>query len=141
MGVIISVSLAYSDVSHSAKHLETPTEQLKSLAGSMGYVAPEVLTKKGHGKPVDIWSIGYVPGYATMIPLLKLRSVITYVLLCGYSPFRSDDANVLIKETTAAKIEFHDRYWKNVSAEGETRLCILRSSLTKLQLKTSSNRS
>ena len=44
----------------SAKHLHTPEEQLHSLAGSFGYVAPEVLNKKGHGKAVDIWSTGYV---------------------------------------------------------------------------------
>jgi len=47
------------------------------------------------------------------------HSVITYVLLCGYSPFRSEDTKVLIHETTKAKIEFHDRYWKNTSIEGE----------------------
>ncbi|KAF8897991.1 kinase-like domain-containing protein [Gymnopilus junonius] len=82
-----------------AKHLHSPDEQLHSLAGSLGYVAPEVLTNKGHGKPVDLWSVG----------------VITYVLLCGYSPFRSEDVSVLIKETEAAQIEFHERYWKNVS--------------------------
>lgn len=46
---------------HSAKHLHTPDEQLHSLAGSFGYVAPEVLLKQGHGKPVDIWAIGCVP--------------------------------------------------------------------------------
>jgi calcium/calmodulin-dependent protein kinase I len=85
-----------------AKHLHSPDEQLRSLAGSFGYVAPEVLLKQGHGKPVDIWSTG----------------VIAYVLLCGYTPFRSDDLKVLVNETAAAKIEFHDRYWKNVSAEG-----------------------
>ena len=44
----------------SAKHLDQPDEQLTSLAGSFGYVAPEVLNKKGHGKAVDIWSTGYV---------------------------------------------------------------------------------
>ncbi|KAJ3773236.1 CAMK/CAMK1 protein kinase [Lentinula raphanica] len=82
-----------------AKHLHTPEEQLHSLAGSIGYVAPEVLSNEGHGKKVDLWSIG----------------IITYVLLCGYSPFRSDDVKTLIRETTEAKIEFHDRYWKNVS--------------------------
>ncbi|KAF9563471.1 Pkinase-domain-containing protein [Agrocybe pediades] len=87
-----------------AKHLHTPDEQLHSLAGSFGYVAPEVLLKQGHGKPVDIWAIG----------------IITYVLLCGYSPFRSEDVKVLIKETTTAKIEFHDRYWKNISVEAKT---------------------
>lgn len=45
-------------------------------------------------------------------------SIITYVLLCGYSPFRSDDTNELIRETTAARVEFHERYWSNISSEG-----------------------
>ncbi len=36
-------------------------------------------------------------------------------MLCGYSPFRSDDMKELIRETTEAKIEFHERYWSNVS--------------------------
>ena len=40
------------------------------------------------------------------------------MLLCGYSPFRSDDTNELIRETTAARIEFHERYWSNISNEG-----------------------
>ncbi|GBE78531.1 Pkinase-domain-containing protein [Sparassis crispa] len=86
-----------------AKHLHSPEEQLHSLAGSFGYVAPEVLNNNGHGKAVDIWSIG----------------IITYVLLCGYSPFRSDDMQELIRETTEAKFEFHERYWFNVSQEAK----------------------
>ena len=44
--------------------------------------------------------------------------IIAYVLLCGYTPFRSDDIKALVNETAAGKIEFHERYWKNVSAEG-----------------------
>ncbi|KIM71295.1 hypothetical protein PILCRDRAFT_830438 [Piloderma croceum F 1598] len=87
-----------------AKHLHSAEEQLHSLAGSFGYVAPEVLNKAGHGKAVDIWSTG----------------IITYVLLCGYSPFRSEDTKELIRETTEAKIEFHERYWKNVSVQAKS---------------------
>lgn len=86
-----------------AKHLDTPDEVLHSLAGSFGYVAPEVLNNQGHSKAVDLWSTG----------------IITYVLLCGYSPFRSTDAKELIAETTAGRIEFHERFWKNVSGEAK----------------------
>ncbi|KAI9437283.1 Pkinase-domain-containing protein [Lactarius indigo] len=86
-----------------AKHLHSSEEQLTSLAGSFGYVAPEVLNHKGHGKPVDLWAIG----------------IITYVLLCGYSPFPSDDMKELVRQTTDAKITFHDRYWNNVSEEAK----------------------
>ena len=43
---------------HSAKHLHTPDEKLFSIAGSFGYVAPEVLNKAGHSKKVDMWSTG-----------------------------------------------------------------------------------
>jgi len=86
-----------------AKHLHAPDEQLTSLAGSPGYVAPEVLGKQGHGKAVDVWCTG----------------IITYVLLCGYSPFRAEDTQTLIRETMEAKIEFHTKYWKNVSDEAK----------------------
>ena len=52
----------------------------------------------------------------------RVFSVITYVLLCGYAPFRSEDPKELIRETMAAKVEFHDRYWKSVSKEGAATL-------------------
>lgn len=99
-----------------------------SLAGSFGYVAPEVLNHKGHGKPVDLWAIGYA--YSLLVTCNTTRvlnrlpfsfsfgRIITYVLLCGYSPFRSDDLKELLRQTTEAKITFHDRYWNNVSEEG-----------------------
>ncbi|GAA5992246.1 hypothetical protein JCM10908_001836 [Rhodotorula pacifica] len=85
-----------------AKHLEDD-ETLTSLAGSPGYAAPEVLLRKPHGKPVDLWSVG----------------VITYTLLCGYIPFRSTDPEQLIEECRAGKLEFHDKYWKNISDDAK----------------------
>lgn len=73
------------------------------MAGSFGYAAPEVMMKKGHGKPVDMWSMG----------------VITYTLLCGYSPFRSENLADLIEECKNGRVIFHERYWKEVSKDAK----------------------
>lgn len=83
--------------------LETPSEVLTSMAGSFGYAAPEVMLKQGHGKAVDLWSLG----------------VITYTLLCGYSPFRSENLSDLIEECRSGRIVFHDRYWRDVSKDAK----------------------
>ncbi|KAL1963123.1 hypothetical protein VTN77DRAFT_8666 [Rasamsonia byssochlamydoides] len=86
-----------------AKMLESPSDVLTSMAGSFGYAAPEVMLKKGHGKAVDMWSMG----------------VITYTLLCGYSPFRSENLPDLIEECRQGRIVFHERYWRDVSKDAK----------------------
>ncbi|KAE8352538.1 kinase-like domain-containing protein [Aspergillus coremiiformis] len=86
-----------------AKMLENPGEVLTSMAGSFGYAAPEVMLKQGHGKAVDMWSLG----------------VITYTLLCGYSPFRSENLSDLIEECRGGRIIFHERYWRDVSKDAK----------------------
>lgn len=86
-----------------AKMLDGKGESLKTMAGSFGYAAPEVMRKEGHGKPVDMWSMG----------------VITYTLLCGYSPFRSENLQDLIRECSEAQVVFHERYWKDVSNDAK----------------------
>ena len=50
--------------------------------------------------------------------LITCCRIITYVLLCGYTPFRADDMKEVIQQTTEARVDFHNRYWKNVSDEG-----------------------
>jgi calcium/calmodulin-dependent protein kinase I len=50
--------------------------------------------------------------------LITCCRIIAYVLLCGYTPFRADDMKEVIRQTTEARVDFHDRYWKNVSDEG-----------------------
>ena len=55
---LLKVILSASDTTFRAKHLHTLDEQLHSLAGSFGYVAPKVLKKEGHGKAVNMWSTG-----------------------------------------------------------------------------------
>ena len=86
-----------------AKMLDSSDEVLTTMAGSFGYAAPEVMLKRGHGKPVDMWSLG----------------VITYTLLCGYSPFRSENLQDLIEECRHGRIIFHERYWKDVSPDAK----------------------
>ncbi|KAI5867057.1 calcium/calmodulin-dependent protein kinase 1 [Durotheca rogersii] len=92
-----------------AKMLDTKDEVLTTMAGSFGYAAPEVMLKKGHGKPVDMWSLG----------------VITYTLLCGYSPFRSENLQDLIDECSSGKVVFHERYWRDVSDDAKDFICHL----------------
>ncbi|KAM3580002.1 hypothetical protein VKS41_007721 [Umbelopsis sp. WA50703] len=54
-----------------SKILKNHDDILTTACGTPGYVAPEVLLQTGHGKPVDLWSLG----------------VITFTLLSGYTPF------------------------------------------------------
>lgn len=87
-----------------AKSLSSPDQKLKSMAGSFGYAAPEVLLGTGHGKPCDIWSLG----------------VITYTILSGYSPFRAETIDDFLSEVEdAGFIIFHERYWKTISPEAK----------------------
>lgn len=81
----------------------TDTDFLNTMAGSYGYAAPEILRRTGHSYPADLWSLG----------------VITYTLLCGYSPFRAEDRDELIAETCRADVIFHDRYWSSISKEAK----------------------
>ncbi|KAI7881568.1 Pkinase-domain-containing protein [Lichtheimia hyalospora FSU 10163] len=78
-----------------------------TVCGSPGYVAPEVLQRKDHGAPVDIWAVG----------------------LCGYQPFQGESGKMeLVNQITNARYEFHDRYWNTVSQDGKyfiTRLLTL----------------
>ncbi|EER35151.1 calcium/calmodulin-dependent protein kinase II [Candida tropicalis MYA-3404] len=85
-----------------AKRLQNSNEKLTSSAGSFGYAAPEVILGSGHGKPCDIWSLG----------------VVTYTLLCGYSPFRSENVQDFINEVKHNNaVIFHADYWKDVSKD------------------------
>ncbi|KAI1974879.1 Calmodulin-dependent protein kinase cmk2 [Ophidiomyces ophidiicola] len=86
-----------------AKMLDSATDVLTTMAGSFGYAAPEVMLKQGHGKAVDMWSLG----------------VITYTLLCGYSPFRSENLQDLIDECRNGNVVFHERYWRDVSKDAK----------------------
>ena len=62
-----------------ATEITRENERKKTLCGTPNYIAPEILTKKGHGFEVDIWSTG----------------CIMYTLLVGKPPFETNS----LKET------------------------------------------
>ncbi|KAI9654853.1 MAG: hypothetical protein M1831_005222 [Alyxoria varia] len=73
---------------------------LTTTCGTPGYMAPEIFKKSGHGKPVDIWAIG----------------VITYFLLCGYTPFDRDSNLEEMQAILVADYSFTPlEYWRHVS--------------------------
>ncbi|XP_053187459.1 serine/threonine-protein kinase DCLK1a isoform X1 [Scomber japonicus] len=74
---------------------------LYTVCGTPTYVAPEIISETGYGLKVDIWAAG----------------VITYILLCGFPPFRgsSDDQEVLFDQILMGQLEFPLPYWDNVS--------------------------
>jgi len=82
----------------------TGDDQLRTLCGTPGYVAPEVLkNRNGYTPQCDMWSIG----------------VILYILLCGYPPFQHEQQNKLFKQILKADYHFHSPYWDKVSKEAK----------------------
>ncbi|CAO3679473.1 unnamed protein product [Umbelopsis vinacea] len=76
---------------------------LTTTCGTPGYMAPEIFKKTGHGKPVDMWAIG----------------VITFFLLCGYTPFEHDSNIDEMHAIMKADYSFDDQYWHGVSSEAK----------------------
>ncbi|TTE36937.1 Serine/threonine-protein kinase DCLK1 [Bagarius yarrelli] len=74
---------------------------LYNICGTPTYVAPEIIEETGYGLKVDIWAAG----------------VITYILLCGFPPFRgnADDQEALFGQILLGQLEFPLPYWDSVS--------------------------
>jgi len=70
-----------------------------TACGTPYYVAPEVVSGKGYGKEVDLWSIG----------------VIAYFLLAGFPPFMGDTLPEIVEQILNADYDFPEPYWDNVS--------------------------
>jgi calcium/calmodulin-dependent protein kinase I len=77
---------------------------LTTTCGTPGYMAPEIFKKTGHGKPVDLWALG----------------VITYFLLCGYTPFDRDSDFEEMQAILNADYSFSPvEYWRGVSTHAK----------------------
>jgi len=79
---------------------EEKFQLLHEVCGTPGYMAPEIFRKVGHGKPVDVWAMG----------------VITYFLLCGYTPFDRDTQREEMEAICRGDYKFEpEEYWAAVS--------------------------
>jgi len=83
-------------------HCILPGQMLFDQCGTLSYVAPEVLQKKGYGKEVDLWSLG----------------VMMHLMLVGKLPFESHERAGIIEKTVIEEINFKDEIWKSISISG-----------------------
>jgi len=68
-----------------------------TLCGTPEYIAPEVLLNKGHGKPVDWWTLG----------------ILIYEMIVGYPPFVDEDPMGIYQKILSGKIVFPKFFDKN----------------------------
>lgn len=81
------------------------------IVGTIGYLAPEVITKRYYTPACDVWALG----------------VILYILLVGYPPFYGQNDMQTISQIKKGSFVFHEDSWHDVSDEAKT---LVRAMLT-----------
>ncbi|GIL85509.1 hypothetical protein Vretimale_13370 [Volvox reticuliferus] len=71
-------------------NMGSENDRTNSFIGTMEYMAPEIISAKGHGKAVDWWSTG----------------ILMYEMLCGVPPFRAKSRQALQQQIASAKVKF-----------------------------------
>jgi serine/threonine kinase 32 len=79
----------------------TERRALTSVAGSMAYMAPEILAKKGYTSTIDWWSLG----------------VVAFELLFGKRPFRGKTNSALTNAITRDEPRFPDTLPQTISPD------------------------
>jgi serine/threonine protein kinase len=103
-----------------------PLEMKKYKCGTLGYMAPEVLTG-AYSKKVDIWSVG----------------VITFAYLTGKLPFYSHSKEEILEMTQNCEPDFLSEKWMNYSEEAKsfTQALLMKSPLDRPNVEEALNHS
>lgn len=76
-----------------------PGGLMTNPVGTVGYVAPEVLSSLPYGKEVDMFACG----------------IVLYWSMCGYNPFTHEDPDELTKIVKRGEFSFENEEWEEVS--------------------------
>ena len=71
-----------------------PKTSTHSYVGTPDYVAPEILTQKGHNKAVDIWCFG----------------ILLYEMVSGHVPFYNKSQSVMLRSIINSEVQFTSNY-------------------------------
>lgn len=85
------------------KHNPLSTEQGTSMAGTVGYMAPEVITSHMYTAAADVFSAG----------------VILFILLVGYPPFHGDSEVETLLKIARGDFQFDADDWAGVSMDAK----------------------
>ena len=77
---------------------------LSTYAGTLDFMAPEILDGVDYDLTCDIWSMG----------------VITYFLLAGFPPFMGKDEADLIRKILSSNYTFDDFIWNDFSPDAKS---------------------
>jgi serine/threonine protein kinase len=94
---LVDADIRLIDFGLSRRHTRDDVHMSRSV-GTGYYMSPELLAGR-YDRSTDIWSIG----------------IVTYILLCGYPPFRGDNDEEVYESIKRGKLEFPTRAWSDKS--------------------------
>jgi serine/threonine protein kinase len=107
-------NIRLTDFGLSKENVDAVDKGAHSFCGTPEYLAPEVLSRSGHGRAVDWWSLG----------------ALLFEMLTGLPPFYSRDRNVLFEKIQKGDLEYPG--YLSTNAKDVLRKLLVRDPLARL---------